>query len=402
MSAEKTEQATEQRKKKSREKGDVVHSRELVSATAMLAGLILLGSAAQRFVLLWRNSYNGTVAASLHSYTTPEEMLGTCGRVLLPAMEPLLLVMAAALAGALATGVAQSGGLQVRVEALAWKPARLNPLSNAKQMFSARSALRLGKSLLPAAAVIAIALHLLRNLMLTMPVMSGARLPETLSGSYQLALDAAWISVGWSGLDYLIEWRSWNQRLKMSKQEIRDESKESNGNPQVKGRIRQIQRAMRKRRVKADLSRATVVITNPTHYAVALEFSFETMVAPKVLCKGRDLHAFEIREEARWAGVPIIENPPLARSLYRTVDEGGSIPFDLYAAVAAILAFLFRQEQQRNAQTGGYGANGYGAVYGNAGYDAHGFHGGAGAARTPHFLLANRIVMDPETLEDQP
>lgn len=217
MSAEKTEQATEQRKKKSREKGDVVHSRELVSATAMLAGLILLGSAAQRFVLLWRNSYNGTVAASLHSYITPEEMLGTCGRVLLPAMEPLLLVMAAALAGALATGVAQSGGLQVRVEALAWKPARLNPLSNAKQMFSARSALRLGKSLLPAAAVIAIALHLLRNLMLTMPVMSGARLPETLSGSYQLALDAAWISVGWSGLDYLIEWRSWNQRLKIGR-----------------------------------------------------------------------------------------------------------------------------------------------------------------------------------------
>lgn len=388
MSAEKTEQATEQRKKKSREKGDVVHSRELISATAMLAGLLLLGAAAQQFVSLWRSAFNGELAASAHSFSSPEEMISTCGRLLLPAFAPLLLVMAAALAGALASGILQSGGLQVRMEALAWKPNRLNPLSNAKQIFSARSAMRLGKSLLPAAAVVAIGLHLLRKMLLSMPVMSGSRLPQTLAGGYQLALDAAWISVGWSGLDYAIEWRSWNQRLRMSKQEIRDESKESNGNPQTKGRIRQIQRAMRKRRVKADLSRATVVITNPTHYAVALEFSFETMAAPKVLCKGRDLHAFEIREEARWAGVPIVENPPLARSLFRTVDEGGSIPFDLYAAVAAILAFLFRQEKQRNEHAASYGVNG--------------FRSGATGAPNHHFALPNRIVMEPEILEPQP
>ncbi|HEY8997693.1 MAG TPA: EscU/YscU/HrcU family type III secretion system export apparatus switch protein, partial [Edaphobacter sp.] len=139
-------------------------------------------------------------------------------------------------------------------------------------------------------------------------------------------------------------------RLKMSKQEIRDENKEQMGNPEVKGRIRQIQRAMRKRKVKADMSRATVVITNPTHYAVALEFSFETMATPTVLAKGRDLHAAEIREEARWAGVPIIENPPLARSLYRAVEPGQSIPFELYAAVAGILAFLYRQKVEERIQ----------------------------------------------------
>ncbi len=127
------------------------------------------------------------------------------------------------------------------------------------------------------------------------------------------------------------------------------------GNPQIKGRVRQIQRAMRKRKVKADMSRASVVITNPTHYAVALEFSFETMQAPTVLAKGRDLLAAEIREEARWAGVPMIENPPLARSLYRTVEPGQSIPFELYAAVAGILAYLYRQKveerQKRERQT---------------------------------------------------
>jgi flagellar biosynthetic protein FlhB len=156
--------------------------------------------------------------------------------------------------------------------------------------------------------------------------------------------------LAWSGLDYAFEWRSWNQRLKMSKQEIRDENREAMGNPEIKGRIRQIQRAMRRRKVKADLSRATVVITNPTHYAVALEFSFDSMAAPTLLAKGRDLLAAEIREEARWAGIPIIENPPLARSIYRTVEPGQSIPFQLYAAVAGILAYLYRQKVEERAR----------------------------------------------------
>jgi flagellar biosynthetic protein FlhB len=108
--------------------------------------------------------------------------------------------------------------------------------------------------------------------------------------------------------------------------------------------------AMRKRKIKADMSRASVVITNPTHYAVALEFSFETMQAPIVLVKGRDLFAAEIREEAKWRGVPLVENPPLARSLYRLVDVGQSIPFELYATVAGILAYLYRQQVDERRQ----------------------------------------------------
>src|ERR1700742_3288763 len=107
---------------------------------------------------------------------------------------------------------------------------------------------------------------------------------------------------------------------------------------------------MRRRKVKADVSRASVVITNPTHYAVALEFSFELMQAPTVLVKGKNLHALRIREEARWAGVPIVENPPLARSLYASVEEGQSIPYELYAAVAGILAYLYRQQMERQAK----------------------------------------------------
>jgi flagellar biosynthetic protein FlhB len=136
----------------------------------------------------------------------------------------------------------------------------------------------------------------------------------------------------------------------MSRQEMREEYKESEGNPQIRGRIRNLQRQARRRRVKADVSKAAVVITNPTHYAVALAFDFEVMDAPKVVAKGRNLLAEEIKEQARWAGVPILENPPLARSLYKAVEVGDSIPVELYAAVASILAFLYRQrveEQMR-------------------------------------------------------
>jgi flagellar biosynthetic protein FlhB len=255
-------------------------------------------------------------------------------------------VLTASFGCALIAGVAQSGGVQLHPNAVEPKFSRLNPATNVKNLFSLRSAMRLVKSIIPAAVMVVLGWGALKTLMLPMPVMSMTRLPATFSTAYGLAVDAAWVMLAWSALDYAIEWRSWNERLKMSKQEIREEMKDAMGNPEIKGKIRQIQRAMRKRKVKADMSRASVVITNPTHYAVALEFSFETMQAPVVLAKGRDLFAAEIREEARWAGVPIIENPPLARSLYRMVEPGQSIPFELYSAVAGILAYLYRQKME--------------------------------------------------------
>jgi flagellar biosynthetic protein FlhB len=175
------------------------------------------------------------------------------------------------------------------------------------------------------------------------------RLPASFSVSLRLATDAALVMLGWALFDYALERRSWNRKLRMTKQELRDELKETMGDPQVKGRLRRIQNAMRRRKIRADVSRASVIITNPTHYAVALEFSFDSMIAPTVLLKGRNLHAQRIREEARWAGVPIVENPPLARSLYKSVQEGQSIPYELYAAVAGILAFLYRQKVEEAA-----------------------------------------------------
>jgi flagellar biosynthesis protein FlhB len=351
-----TEQATPLRKKKAREKGDSVRSRELLSAMAMLGGLMTLGVMSHGFVVSWGKVYVGSLRSAIVSISGVDGLNGeqfwntAVWRMLAPALAPVGMVMAASFVGALVSGVAQSGGLQIYPNAVELKFSKLNPVTNMGNLFSLRSATRLVKSLVPAAVMVVLGWGALKALLIPMPVMSLVRLPETFSTAYGLALDAAWLTLAWSGLDYAIEWRSWNQRLKMSKQEMREEMRDAMGNPQIKAKVRQIQRAMRKRRVKADMSRASVVITNPTHYAVALEFSFETMSAPTVLAKGRDLLAAEIREEARWAGIPIIENPPLARSLYKLVEPGQSIPFELYAAVAGILAYLYRQKAQERVR----------------------------------------------------
>jgi flagellar biosynthesis protein FlhB len=351
-----TEQATPLRRKKARERGDSVHSRELLSAMAMLGGVITLGTMSQGFVSNWGKIYVQSLRSAIAGVSGVNGQNGeqiwtaAVGRVLTPALLPVGLVMAASFTGALVSGIAQSGGVQIYPNAVQLKFAKLNPVTNLGNLFSLRSATRVVKSLVPAAVMVVLGWGVLKALMLPMPVMSLVRLPETFAAAYGLALDAAWVTLAWSGLDYAIEWRSWNQRLKMSKQEMREEMRDAMGNPQIKAKVRQIQRAMRKRKVKTDMSRASVVITNPTHYAVALEFSFETMSAPTVLAKGRDLWAAEIREEARWAGVPIIENPPLARSLYKLVEPGQSIPFELYSAVAGILAYLYRQKVEERVR----------------------------------------------------
>jgi flagellar biosynthetic protein FlhB len=344
-----TEAATEQRKVKARGKGDIARSRELLSAVAMLAGLLVLGASTKQFTAGWGEVY----ARSLRLGMGDVQASGldtAVTKILAPALLPTGAILAASFGAALFVGMAQTGGLQFHGDAVSMKLDRLNPITNFGNIFSLRSVTRLAKSLLPAGVVILLGVKALRELVLPMPVMSVARLPQTLGACFSLAVDAAWVMLVWSGLDYVMEVIARNKRLKMTKQEMRDEMKETMGNPQVKGRIRRLQNAMRRRKVKADIKRASVVITNPTHYAVALEFSFESMQAPTVLVKGRNLHALKIREEAQWAGVPIVENAPLARSIYKGVEEGQSIPYELYAAVAGILAYLYRQQVEKAAR----------------------------------------------------
>jgi flagellar biosynthetic protein FlhB len=345
MAGERTEQASQHRRDQARKEGDVLHSRELSAAAGTLAGVMVLGLLGSRLLIVWRGSFAGFLNLGSPAHWEPAEIQPTLyaiRRLVLAILTPVGVTMAAVAAATLGVGILQTGGINFYAGAVGLKLDRINPVSNVKNLFSLRAAARLAKSLIPASFLAVFAVQRIAR-QLTLPPFSTARLEMLGSDVYGLLVAAAWLLFAWSAIDYLVEWQSRESRLKMSRQDQRDEFKETEGNPQIRGRIRNLQRQMRRRRVKADVARAAVVLVNPTHYAVALSFDFATMQAPRVMAKGRNLLAEEIKAEARWAGVPIIENPPLARSLYRSVEVGQAIPVDLYAAVAAILAYLYRQ-----------------------------------------------------------
>jgi flagellar biosynthetic protein FlhB len=345
MAGDRTEQATQHRRDKARKDGDILHSRELTAAAGTLAGVLALGMLGSRVLIAWRGVFAGFLDLGEQErweQTSVASTLAAVRHLSLEVITPVGIVMAAVAAASFMVGVVQTGGISFHTGAIAFKLDRVNPLTNAKNLFSLRAAARLGKSLIPAALLAAFAIQRIAR-QFSLPPFSTQRLQLLGADVFGLLEAAAWLLFAWAAVDYAVEWQSRESRLSMSKEDMREEYKETEGSPQIRGRIRNLQRQMRRKRVKNDVSRAAVILTNPTHYAVALGFDFATMEAPKVLAKGRNLLAEEIKAEARWAGVPIVENPPLARSLYRSVEVGQSIPVDLYAAVAAILAYLYRQ-----------------------------------------------------------
>ena len=352
MPGERSEQATQHRRDKARKDGDLLHSRELSAAAALLAGVLMLSTTSGRLMEAWRSSLSALLELGSLAIWEPEQLKPTVAAIrqnVLSVMVPVSAVLAAVAATALGAGIMQTGGLSLHMGSIGFRLDRISPLSNVKNLFSLRAAGRLAKSLIPVSFLAIIAFQRIGR-QWTMPPFSTARLVLLGSDVSSLLITASWLLFGWALIDYLVEWRSRESRLKMSREDMREEFKETEGNPQIRSRIRGLQRQMRRRKVKADVSKAAVVLTNPTHFAVALGFDFVAMDAPRLLAKGRDLLAEEIKAEARWAGVPILENPPLARSLYRSVEVGQAIPVDLYAAVAAILAFLYRQRVEQEGR----------------------------------------------------
>jgi len=377
VAGDRTEQATQHRRDQARKDGDVLHSRELSAAAGTLAGVMVLGALGSRVLIAWRGTFAAFLELGAPARWEPAEIeptLYALRKLALATLGPPGVVMAAVALAALAAGVMQTGGISFYAGAIGFKPDRINPVSNIKNLFSLRAAARMAKSLIPASFLAAFAVQRIAR-QLTIAPFSISRLEMLGSDVYLLLLAAAWLLFGWSLIDYVVEWQSRESRLKMSRQDLRDEMKQTEGNPQIRGRIRNLQRQARRRKVKEDVAKAAVVFTNPTHYAVALSFDFSTMEDPRLMAKGRNLLAEEIKAEARWAGVPIIENPPLARSLYRSVEVGQAIPVDLYAAVAAILAYLYRQRVE--AELRERRAREHAATHqGRAGYGAPPMNGG--------------------------
>jgi flagellar biosynthetic protein FlhB len=221
-------------------------------------------------------------------------------------------------------------------------------------MFSLAGLSGLLKSLFPFGAILWVGVQVIQSHWGEMVRSSFLSLWSFTSLVFALVLEVGWksavILLAWSGIDYFLNWQKMEGDLRMSRQELRDDFKETEGSPETKARVRRIQRNLRRQQLLRATETATVVVTNPTHYAVALRYEI-AMEAPVVVSKGRDLLAQKIKDVARWHSIPILENPPLAQALYRAVDVGQSIPAKLYAAVAEILVLVYQaQARVRNQQ----------------------------------------------------
>lgn len=349
----KTEQATPRKRQKAREKGQIARSRDLMSSLAVSAAVVLLAVQVPAFAGQWRALLVRTLGAASHGdFGNNTPLLAWTGSTVVRSFSLVMgLSWMAAMFGALA-----QGGLVFAPSALQPNLSRMSPAARLEQLFSLPSLGRLLKSLLPGTAIVYLAVTILARdwgALLSLPRLGVTRLAAySLGHLLEIAWKAALVLLVWSGADYMIEKHKLSSDLRMSRQDLKDEYKETEGHPQVKARIRRLRRQVVRRRMLDDVKRATVVITNPDEFAVALEYRPE-MPAPVVLAKGRNLFAQQIKQVARWHGITLVENPPLAHALYRAVEVGQSIPPKLYAVVAAILAAIYRAQEQASRAAAG-------------------------------------------------
>jgi flagellar biosynthetic protein FlhB len=263
-------------------------------------------------------------------------------------MRWIIPILLAAMTLSVFAGLMQSG-INIAPEALALKFDRFNPVSKLGQIFSPVGLSNLLKALLPFAAILWVAISAMRTHWGTMVHASslGLRVFASFVGSmvFEVVWKSGLILLAWSAVDYVLTWKKMEGDLKMTKEEVRQEYKETDGNPIIKSRIRQLQRQMRKTQSLKAAATATVIVTNPTHYAIALRYE-TNMPAPIVVAKGRNLLAEKIKQLARDNGIMLVENKPLAQALYKSVEVGDSIPAKLYQAVAEILVVVLRAQAE--------------------------------------------------------
>ncbi|WP_233958267.1 flagellar biosynthesis protein FlhB [Pectobacterium versatile] len=342
---EKTEAPTPQKEEKAREEGQIPRSRELTSVLMMVAGLAILWIGgdvmAGRLARIVSQSLNFDYA----TIGDDTQMLRHVGSLLRQAASALVPIMLGAVLVALSAPMLL-GGVLFSTKSLKVDFKKLDPISGLKRLFSSQSLAEFFKAILKSVMVgIISTLFLIHNWPKILHLVSEAPI-AALGDALELTVMCGFLII--MGLIPMVAfdvfWQVWShiKKLRMTKQEIRDEHKQSEGDPHVKGRIRQQQRAMAQRRMMADVPKADVIVTNPTHYAVALRYDEKKMNAPKVLAKGAGEVALRIRELGTEHRVPILEAPPLARALFRHSEVGQHIPAALYAAVAEVLAWVYQ------------------------------------------------------------
>lgn len=345
---EKTEEPTAKKRQDARKKGQVARSQELNTAFVLLIGFLILR-------ILWEYIYGNIAEYTIYLYGNLSQSMSTEGiselfiGIMILLAKTVLPVMFAILIIGMGINCFQVG-LMVSTEKLEPKLSNLNPINGFGRIFSKRSLVELCKSIFKIIVIGYFLYRYLKDQIPLLPQFIFFDLPQSLATAADIIFTMAFQVVGvimvMAMADYAYQSWQTTQDLKMSKQEVKDEYKQMEGDPQIKGKIKQKQRQMAMQRMMSEVPKADVIVTNPTHLAVALKYK-KGMIAPLVVAKGQDRVAERIKQIARENRIIIVENKPVARALYEAVDVGGSVPAELYQAVAEIIAYVYRIKHRR-------------------------------------------------------
>lgn len=346
----KTEKATPRRVEKARNEGQVAQSPEMLSAATLIALVITVALLGPWFVNWCRTQIQLGLTCDVSVVANAQIFTEYANQKIISVM----MVISPFLAGLMVAGIAGSvavSGLNFTPKALKWKPSQLNPVTGLKNLFSPDSVVKLGMSIVKLLFIGLIVWFYLRDQIDTLIRLQWAQPDDILNGIAGLIFGVVIrIVIGLIGIGVIdMLYRKWRHlhKLKMSKQEVKDEHRDTDGAPEIKSKIRQKQMQAAMQRMLQDVPKANVVLVNPTHVAVALQYDPKTMTSPVVLAKGGDHMCEKIKEIARANGVPIIRRPALARKLHELTNIGDSIPEALFTAVAEILALLYRIRHNR-------------------------------------------------------
>lgn len=343
--AEKTEAPTARRLVKARESGNIAKSNELNNAVSLLAAFILLSILARNMVAGLQQMLTTALALRVGA----DFNIGQLRNIAFGDVMTIGPWVGLFFLGMLVTGTAinliQTGGM-VSTSKLGIHFERLNPLSRLSQMVSLNGLMELAKALVKLIIIGSVVYAFLQERMLDLMSMVHMDIASAVSMwaglAYEMAIRAAAAYAVLALADYLYQRWNWMRGLKMTKEEVKEDNKMSEGDPFIRGRIRQQQRKIARMRMMSNIKKADVIITNPTHLAIALAYDAHAMRAPRVLAKGADFVAEQIRLRGREFGVPIVENIPLARALFKTVALDQEVPPELYVAMAQVMAYVYR------------------------------------------------------------
>jgi flagellar biosynthetic protein FlhB len=347
---DKTEQPTRRRLEQAREKGQVAFSADLTSGLALLAATMYLWLLGPQLIGQLENDLRD----SLSSVPWQEWSAADSQQAIIRVFKVAVVVAFPLVAMSLVIGVSSAllqTGIRISLEPLQLKPEKLDPAKGFGRLFSVkavtRGAMAIGKVSLICAALYWLYLQRIDSL----SVISGASMRQTIGVCLQLTAELALVGAALLTLigitDFGFQKWQFMRDMRMSRQELVDENKESEGDPHLKARMRRLQREARNRKGLQEVKTATMVVRNPTHFAVALKYDRESMDAPRVVAKGKDLLALKIIDLATVHRVPIFENKPLARTLFQTVEVDQAIPIELYAAVAELMSYVYSLNKSR-------------------------------------------------------